>query len=173
MGRLKFIGGISPDLIAWKIEARDALKCVKIVVKSSVPVWELLEEEKKFLEAWVPNLEDVFMGEDFDSDILGVYILKDGGVYIGFEVQSEFIKPHIFYSPVMPQDNLGLTVEVYCQELKLTDHYTVYYDEHSTRLVECALSSNDRPVEMRTIPLDINPNLSFCSNWPEKTEPAS
>ncbi|MBR5621289.1 hypothetical protein IKW75_02305 [Candidatus Saccharibacteria bacterium] len=165
MGRVTYIGNISPELLAWKIEAREALKYVKIVAESSIPVLELLNEDEAFLKAWLPDLEGVFRGDSPDADILGFYILKDGSVYIGFEIQSEFDIPYVLDLLAVPKSGLSLTIDVYCQELKHTDRYVIYYDEKGTRLVEHGLKGEE-VVEIRTIPLNINPNLKLVSKWP-------
>lgn len=165
---MTYIGELKPSWLTWKIDAKGSLRYVKIVIKSSVPVCELLNKNDAFLNAWVPDLESTLLAESDDADVSGVYILKDGSVFIGFEIPSQFTTNYWFYAPVRPQKNLGITIEVYCQRNKLTDRYTIYFDEYQTKLVEYSNFDNDHPTEMRTLPLEVDRNLKLVEDWPPK-----
>ena len=165
---MTYIGELKPSWVAWKIDATGSLRYVKIIIRSNVPARKLLKENDAFLNAWVPDLENTLLAESEDADVSGIYILKDGSVFIGFEIPSQFTYSYWFYAPVKPQQNLSITVEVYCQRNKLTDKYTIFFDERQTRLVECLSFDNGRPAEMRTLPLEVDRNLKLVEDWPIK-----
>lgn len=156
----KYVGQIDPPRVAWKIEASGAGRLCKFIIKSDVPAHELVDEDKDFLEAWVQDLEKTLLGEGpDDSDVYGIYILKDGSVFIGFEVPSSFMFSYYFFSPVIPRENLVITIEVYCESMKLINRFKIRYDA-TTELIE------EWPGPATIIPLEVDRKLRFDPVWP-------
>ncbi len=158
----KYVGQIDPSRVAWKVEASGAERLCKFVIKSNGPTGEqLIDADKDFLEAWVKDLDKTLLGESpNDSKVYGIYILKDGSVFIGFEIPSDFTFSYYFFSPIIPRENLVLTIEVYCESMELINIFGVRVDEQTTELVE------EWPGPATIIPLEVDRRLAFDPVWP-------
>lgn len=163
-----FFGSLNPSWIAWKIDATNSLRYVKITAESNISARELFIKNNTLFDAWVKDLDATLAGNSEDVDIFGVYILKDGSVYIGFEIPSEFTINYYFYAPVKPRQNLDITVKVYCYRMRLTDQFSIRFDEQQTSLVEYSNFDNDHPTKIRRVSLEIDRNLKLIEDWPIK-----
>ena len=163
-----YFGSLNPSWVAWKIDATNSLRHIKIVVESNISARELFIKDDALFDAWVKDLDATLAGSSEDADVFGVYILKDGSVYVGFEIPSEFTTSYYFYAPVKPRQNLDITVKVYCQNKKLTDQFSIRFDEQQTSLVEYSNFDNNHPTKIRRVSLEVDRNLKLIEDWPPK-----